>query len=63
VALIAGRVRKFLNTSDEIILTRDPSPNFVVARKVGWGKIWFAAFDGPTPKTPIDAKISQIFLT
>jgi len=40
--------------------------NFVaMATRVGWGKIWLAAFDGPFPKTSLQMqkKILQIFFT
>jgi len=33
-----------------------------MATRVGWGKIWFAAFDGPIPKTPYSCKhIADIY--
>jgi len=39
-------------------------PNFVaMATGVGRGKMQLPAFDGPSPKTPIGAKISQKSLT
>jgi len=39
-------------------------PNFIaMATGVGRGKMQLAAFDGPSPKTPMGAKISQKSLT